>query len=187
MSFFEPLPPPPEPSERHWSPPAWDRPSEGTLPATLAVNALLNREEDAVWVIPDVDVFPNGFRINVALLLNPHRQQEIQARIHRGPMGMMRIGVRFSDGRVGGQGLNRGPQGIPKDDEGFPTEPFVGFAGGGGGTGGWRFSAWVFPLPPDGPLEIFVALPAPATGEFSAVLDGSAVRGAAEQASIIWT
>jgi hypothetical protein len=154
----------------------------------MAVDALLSEEEDAVWVIPTLDVFPNGFRVNVALLLNPHRQQDIQARIHRGPMGMMRVGVRFSDGRVGGRGgIGRGPLGVQKDHEGVPTEPFVGFGGGGGGSGGWRFSAWVFPLPPDGPLEIFVAPPAPATGEFSVVLDGSAVRTAAERARTIWT
>lgn len=187
MSFFEPLPPAPEPSEHRWSPPAWDRPSEGTLPATLAVDALLSEGEDAVWVIPTLDVFPNGFRVNVALLLNPHRQEDIQARIHRGPMGMMQIGVRFADGRVGGQGMRGGPLGVPKDAEGLPTEPFVGFSGGGGGPGGWRFSAWVFPLPPDGPLQIFVAPPSPATGEFSAVVDGSAVRAAAERARVIWT
>jgi hypothetical protein len=188
VSFFEPLPPPPQPSERRWSPPAWDRPSEGTLPATLAVEALLNEEEDAVWVIPTLDVFPNGFRrVNVVLLLNPHRAQDIQARIHRGPMGMMRIGVRFADGRVGGPGLSHGSLGVQKDDDGFPIDPFVGFGGGGGGTGGWRFSARVLPLPPDGPLEIFVALPAPATGEFSTIVDGSAVRAAAERARVIWT
>jgi hypothetical protein len=68
VSFFEPLPPPPPPSERRWSPPAWDRPSEGTLPATLAIDVVLHEEDDAVWVIPTLDVFPNGFRINVALL-----------------------------------------------------------------------------------------------------------------------
>jgi hypothetical protein len=135
------------------------------LPATLAVDALLHEGEDDVWVIPTLDVFPNGFRVNVVLLLNPHRQHDIQARIHRGPMGMMRIGVRFADGRVGGRGLPYGAMGAPKDDDGIPTEPFVGFGGGGGGMGGWRFSAWVFPLPPDGPLEILVALPAPAYGE----------------------
>jgi hypothetical protein len=47
--------------------------------------------------------------------------------------------------------------------------------------------AWVYPLPPDGPLEIFVATPSPASGEFSAVLDGVAVRGASTGATVIWT
>lgn len=187
MSFFEPLPPPPEPSECRWSPPAWDRPSDGTLPATMAVDVVLNEGEDAVWSIPSLDVFPNGFRVKVALLLNPHKQQDIRARFYRGPMGMMRVGVRFADGRVGGQGVILGPNGVPKDDEGFPTVPFVGYGGGGGGSGGWLFSAWVYPLPPDGPLEIFVAPPSPASGEFSTVLDGAAVRTAAANARVIWS
>ncbi len=159
------------------------------MPATLAVDALLHEDENAVWWIPSLDVFPNGFRVNVALQLNPHRAQELQSRIHR-PMGMMRIGVRFSDGRVGGRGGGRafpGSPGIPKDEDGVPTEPVVGFSGGGGGSGGWHFGAWVFPLPPDGPLEIFVAPPPPITGEFRAVLDGAAVRATAERARVVWT
>jgi hypothetical protein len=159
------------------------------VPATLAVDALLHEDDNAVWWIPTLDVFPNGFRINVALQLNPHRQQELQSRFHR-PMGMMRIGVRFADGRVGGRGGGRafpGAPGIPKDDDVLPTEPIVGFSGGGGGSGGWHFGAWVFPLPPDGPLEIFVAPPPPVTGEFRAEVDGAAVRAAAGEARVIWT
>lgn len=187
MSFFEPLPPSQPPSERRWSAPIWDRPSEGTLPATLAVDALLSHEENAVVAISHLDVFPNGFRINVVILVNPHRQPDIQTRMHRGPMQGVRVGVRFADGRVGGRDVRRGYLDVPKDSDGIPTEPFVGFGGGGGGSGGWRFGAWVFPLPPDGPLEIFVALPPPATGEVSTVIDGSAVRAAAERAQVFWT
>jgi hypothetical protein len=158
--------------------------------ATLALDVVLQEDENAVWVIPSLDVYPNGFRVNVALHLNPHRQQELQSRIQRGPMGMMRVGVRFADGREGGRGAGiayAGAPGIPKDEHGLPTVPIVGFAGGGGGGGRWQFGAWVYPLPPDGPLEIFVAPPAPATGEFKAVVDGSAVRAAAERARVIWT
>jgi hypothetical protein len=187
VSFFEPLPPPPEPSEREWAPPAWDRPSEGTLPATLAVDAVLGQEENALVAIPSIDVFPNGFRINGLILFNPHRGQEIRTFFQRPPMGMVRIGVRFADGRAGGQDLRRGPHDLPKDEEGFPTQPFVGFGGGGGGPGGWRFGAWVFPLPPEGPLQIYVALPPPSNNEYNTVVDGSAVRAAAERARIVWS
>ena len=186
MRFFEPLPPPPEPADRQWAPPAWDRPSEGSLPATLALDAVLSREEDAVVAIPHLDVYPNGFRVNVLILLNPFRAHEIQQRIHRGPMGMVRIGVEFADGRVGGRGVHRGQLHLPKDDQGFPTQPYVGFGGGGGGSGGWRFGAWVYPLPPDGPLRIFVALPPPAESECSTVVEGSAVRAAAQRARVFW-
>jgi hypothetical protein len=188
MSFFEPLPPSFQPGERRWSPPAWDRPSEGALPATLALDVLLYEGEDAVWVIPTLDVYPNGFRVNVALYLNPHHQQEIQARIQRGPMGMMRLGVRFADGRVGGRGVRGALSNVATDDLGLPTAPYVGFAGGSGGSGGWRFGAWVYPLPPEGPLEVFVAPPSPAPpDEFRAAIEGSAVRAAAERARVIWS
>jgi hypothetical protein len=60
-------------------------------------------------------------------------------------------------------------------------------AGGGGGMGAFHFGAWVFPLPPDGPLEIFVALPAEGMDEASVTLDGAAVRAAAQLAHVIWT
>jgi hypothetical protein len=157
------------------------------LPATLAVNVVLGQEEKAVVAVPSLDVYPNGFRVNVQLLIDPRHAHEIQALIHRPRMGMVRIGVRFADGRIGGQGLSRGRNELPKDEQGFPTQPFVGFGGGGGGSGGWRFSAWVFPLPPDGPLEIFVALPEPSDTEYGTVIDGSEVRAVAEHARVIWS
>lgn len=189
MSFFEPVPPPPEPSPpraRRWFPPAWDRPSEGTLPATLALDAVLQQDDGIVVAVPHLDVFPNGFRINLLMLLDPHRPAELRA-LHRGPTMMPRVGVRFADGRVAGQRASVGTQNLPKDPEGVPTQPYIGFAGGGGGGSGWTLAVWVYPLPPDGPLEIFVALPAPATEELRTVLDGSAVRSAAGRARVIWT
>jgi hypothetical protein len=184
VNFFDPLPPPPQPEELRWAPPAWDRPSEGTLPSTLTVDAVLSQDDAAVVSIPYLDVYPNGFRVNVVILLNPHRAADIRSNIHRGPMGMMRIGVRFADGRTGGQGRAFD---VTKDDQGMPTQPVVRPSGGGGGSGGWKFGAWVFPLPPNGPLEIFVALPPPATGESSATVDGTAIRAAGERAKIVWT
>lgn len=192
MSFFEPLPPPPpEPSERQWSPPAWDRPSEGTLAATLAVNALLGRADHGVISIPSLEVYPNGFLVNVQILLDPRKPDEVKQFMLRPRMrmGMLRIGVRFADGRTGGKSLMRGMAELAKDEEGVPTQPYVGMrGGGGGGSGGWRFSAWVYPLPPDGPLEIFVALPPEAgDNEYSITLEGSDVRAAAGEAKVIWS
>ncbi len=51
--------------------------------------------------VSHLDVFPNGFRVNVVMLLNPHREPDIRTRMHQGPRQMVRIGVRFADGRVG--------------------------------------------------------------------------------------
>ena len=100
---------------------------------------------------------------------------------------MPRVGVRFADGRVGGRSAMPGMHNLPTDELGVPTQPYVGFAGGGGGGSGWTLNIWVHPLPPDGPLEIFVALPSPATQELSTVLGGGAVRAAAQRARSIWT
>ncbi|HEV3312771.1 MAG TPA: hypothetical protein VG815_19845 [Chloroflexota bacterium] len=185
VTFFERLPPPPEPSERKWSPPAWDRPSEGTLPATLAVDAVLGQEELGLVAIPSLDVYPNGFRINGLILFNPHRVQDVQTILYP-PRGMVRVGVRFADGRVGRHEFGPGRHELQKDEQGIPTQPYVGFGGGGGGSGGWRFGAWVFPLPPDGLVEIFVALPAPSNNEYSTIVEGSAVCAAAQRAKIVW-
>jgi hypothetical protein len=74
-----------------------------------------------------------------------------------------------------------------KDAQGLPIEPFVSFAGGGGGGTGWRFVAWVYPLPPDGPLDIFIGLPAAGLEEASVTVDGSELRAAAERAKVIWS
>jgi hypothetical protein len=139
-----------------------------------------------VVAVSHLDVFPNGFRINLLMLLDPHRTEDLRA-LHRGPTIMPRVGVRFADGRVGGRKATHGMFNLSKDAEGIPTEPYVGFAGGGGGGSAWTLSVWVYPLPPDGPLEVFVALPPPATQELSMVVDGSGVRAAAERARIIWT
>ena len=45
---------------------------------------------------------------------------------------------------------------------------------GGGGSGGFHFGVWVFPLPPDGPVEIFVAVPGADVAEVRTTVDGGA-------------
>lgn len=193
MSFFEPMPPPPPPSAREWAPPLWDRPSEGVLPAVIPVNALLHRG-DAVAIELDVlRVYPNGFTINLFILMNPHQGQESIGRLMRGGDPMQRfprIGLRFADGRTVGRGANEpmfGPGDVAKDDQGIPTEPVMRMTGGGGGSNGFHFGVWVFPLPPEGPVEIFVALPGADVNEVKTTVDGAQIRAAAEQAQTIWS
>jgi hypothetical protein len=190
VSFFEPLRPEPPRPERHWAPPAWDRPSEGTLPAILPVGAVVHQTDTVTVAIESLGVYPNGFTVNVAILLSPHSDpMNVHTSFPRGGMGRMpRIGVRFADGRTGGRQTGFGRGEISRDAQGLPTEPFVGFAGGGGGgPHGWHFSTWVYPLPPDGPLEIFVSLPAASLEEASATVDGSVVRETARRAKVIWS
>jgi hypothetical protein len=189
VSFFDPLPPEPPPVEGQWAPPAWDRPSEGTRPALLPVNAVIHQTDGAVIAVESLGVYPNGFTVHVTIMVNPHHTRTVGRPMYGGGLRRMpRVGVRFPDGRTGGRGPNVFHSDAPKDAEGFPTEPVVRFVGGGGGgSQGWRFSAWVYPLPPDGPLEIFVSLPAAGLDEGRVTVDGSAVREAAHRAQVIWT
>jgi hypothetical protein len=190
MSFFEPLPPQPPSSEHHWGPPLWDRPSEGTIPAVFAVNALVHRTNDAAVAIGHLGVYPNGFTINVAMLGDPHKPRFGPGAFGYGdPTGRFpRIGVRFSNGRTAGRAAGHPDRSrLAKDEQGVPTEPFIGGGGGGGGMGAFHFGVWVFPLPPDGPLEIFVAVPGMRMVEESVTVDGAAVRAAAQSAHVIWT
>jgi hypothetical protein len=58
------------PRGRQWAPPLWDRPSEGTIPAVLAVNEVVHQSDDAVVVIECLNVYPNGFTIQMGIHLN---------------------------------------------------------------------------------------------------------------------
>ena len=51
---------------------------------------------------------------------------------------------------------------------------------------GYHLTVWVFPLPPEGPLEVHVALPESDVPESKVVIEGALVRTAAERARVIW-
>lgn len=120
MTFFEPLPPESPPQARQWAPPAWDRPSEGTLPATLIIDTLVHRTEEAAVNVQSIKVYPNGFAVNVAILFNPHTAQDRVGMLHMkgGLHRMPRLGVRFSDGRTATQS----DDGYTAADGGEPLE-----------------------------------------------------------------
>jgi hypothetical protein len=193
MSFFEPFPPPPPPGEHRWAPPAWDRPSEGTLPAIVPVGEIVHRGDVVVVEIDHLRVYPNGFTINVVILMNPHLDPSTAGRILRGDGGppaehrFPRIGVRFADGRTAGREAGfPGSFDVPKDEQGIPTVPVLRMVGGGGGSGGYHYRVWVFPLPPAGPVELHVSLPSADPSESKIVIDGAEIRAAAERATIVW-
>jgi hypothetical protein len=171
--------------DTEWVSPLWDRPSEGTIPAVVSVNALLFESDVVALALDHLDVYPNGFTINFVRRVNPRRAREALAMIGTaGSEWMPEVTVRFSDGTL----AKRGHLVVAKDQGGVPTEPIQTVTSRlGGGPGGWRAWVWVFPLPPDGPLEISVALPAIGLrNPQSLTLDGSVVRAAAERAKIIW-
>jgi hypothetical protein len=197
--FFEPVPPREPPPPRAWGPPAWDRPSEGTLPAIVPIEEIVGQTDEAVMEVESLAVYPTGFVINLAMLANPHIDPHGRGghgsmlMFGRGPDSGIdpterwpRLGVRFADGRSAGSEAGV-IMNVDKDENGFPTHPVLRMTGGGGGSRGFRYGVWVHPLPPDGPMEIFVAASATGSEEHRVVVDGAAVRAAAERAKVIWT
>ncbi len=220
MPFFEPLPEPPPHevdllAEREWSPPAWDRPSEGTLPAVLGISRLLARTDGVALALDEVRVYPNGFQLVTSSITNPRLPPALhmggfatlslvaarssrageekkattsspQWLHHPGLRMSARIGVEFSDGRRAGTG-QRSPYAVERDDDGMPTEPIITMGGGGGGGGRFRSEHWVFPLPSPGDLVVFAEWAVAGIEETSIVISADDIRDAARRAIVLWS
>lgn len=132
-------------------------------------------------------IYTNGFVIESVILVNPSRRREADstssiARV----MGTLRVGVHFPDGRAAVCEYGSGPLDVARNEDGLPTEPYVRLMGGAGGSSGWRFGTWVYPLPPDGAVEISLELPAITASAMNSSVDGASIRTAASLARIIW-
>jgi hypothetical protein len=220
MPFFEPLPDSPpaldedQLVERDWSPPRWDRPSEGTLPAIVGVSRLFVRTDDIALALDYVRVYPNGFQLVTSVMTSPrlpsalqmggfHTVSLIAARsappdektnarpappLRPRPGFAMgpRLGVQFSNGQHAGA-RPVSPYDVDKDEEGIPTEPIITMGGGGGGSGHFRWEQWVFPLPSPGDLTVFAEWPAAGIEESSIVVSADDVLHASERAIVLWS
>jgi hypothetical protein len=215
-SFFEPIPMgdpvPGEPARRDWSPPLWDRPSEGTMPVVIGVSRLFNRTDDVAMALDHVKVYPNGFELVVTTHVSPHLPPDLMRgvgvstvmlragsarppdasgeigapRFVRGSAMPPRVGVEFSDGRRAGHQAGHG-MGIETDEAGIPVDPVIAMRGGGGHGSQFHWEHWVFPLPPSGPVEVFAEWATAGLSETSLLIDGDELRDAAANAIELWS
>ena len=172
-----------------WVAPAWDRPSEGTLPAVVALDQLVAENDLMAVAVDYLEVYPNGFTISVVARVNPRKVADMMETLRSvGQYRWPQVGVRFADGTAarGTAAMGLVPD-ISKDEDGLPTEPIVRLVGGNSAPGGWRAWAWVYPLPPDGPLEVMVAVEPAGLSEATVAIDGALVRSAARRARVIWS
>ena len=160
----------------------------------MPVGEIVHRNDDTVAAIDYVRAYPNGFTLTIGIHTNPRDDGSAGAtallRVGGGHAAhaerFPHVGIRFSDGRTAGRTATGGPHDTPRDADGIPTEPIIQMMGGGGGSHSYRFDFWVFPLPPDGPVEIFVSLPAVSDDEVKVVVDGGTIREAATRAVVVW-
>ena len=198
MDFFESLPEPPPPPEPPPAPPrpVWMKPV-AALPAVMAENAVIVRDERLAISIGGLSAYPNGFELSIHIrvrsdenLIDPfgHRRRRDYVRNSGSsqvydPEQNLRIGILFADGRRAASNQNRH---LPLDSEPDP-DTLVMLPGHGGGSGtSWDMTHWIYPLPPPGPLTIVISWLAQDITEIRHELDGSKIRAAAEQAIQLW-
>jgi hypothetical protein len=186
-------PPTPEQLER------WRRltsPPENEFPAGVGLTALLGRTADAAVGITQIEAFSTGFQFTLAVRLRRAQPELVHGRLfmlissHVHP-GMeipleerLLLGVEYPNGlrastlqdmRMFGPAAAEGAQELVLVQQ-----------GGGGGEQSVDQTYWVSPLPPEGPVTFVLAWPAFGMPESRTVLDGAAIRAAADRSQQLW-
>ena len=193
MDFFESLPePPPPPSPVR---PVWMKPA-AALPAGLAENAILVRDEQIAVSIGSLSVYPNGFEFFMHIrsrgdadTANPFGHRRYADYIKDSdegapdPSQALRLGIQFADGR---RTASTRPSSHSPGVHREPGELVMLPGAGGGGGRFWDLSYWIHPLPPQGPVTIVVSWLAQGITEVRHDMDGAGILAAAEQAVQLW-
>jgi hypothetical protein len=175
--------------------PAFEPPRD-ELPEPFAVSEVIARGDDIVVVLVGVRVFSDGVELLIERHLRrgsrDHRQwraAQTEFSGHGGPgMGggdRLRWGVALGDGerifadeRFGAPLLNQN------------TGHTLRVTRGGGGGGSTRYTMhdglWLWPLPPEGPLELVLQWPAFGIGESRVIVDGGQLRALAASVRPLW-
>ncbi|HEX5995850.1 MAG TPA: hypothetical protein VFY84_11970 [Jiangellales bacterium] len=176
----------------------WHRrmsPPENEFPAGVGITVLLGRSDDAAAGITQLEAYSTGFRFTLNVRLRQARPEIVGGRLfmlisprpHPGieiPLEeRLLLGLEYPDGhrastlqdmRVG-LGLGAGGQQLVLFQQ-----------GGNGDELSVDQTYWVSPLPPEGPVTFVLAWPAFGMPESRTVVDGAAIRAAADRSQLLW-
>jgi hypothetical protein len=100
--------------------------------------------------------------------------------------GVIRFGVSFADGRSVAMPLRGAP--CASDDQNSKLEPLsIWGHGGRGASGRWEHRYWIEPLPPAGPVELYLQWRAAGIETTSRSLEGEQFAAAARAAKLLWS
>ena len=179
MCAFRKRPPVPKLARR--VPRPWD-PPETEFPAIVPISTLqFDRSEQTAIAITGMSAYSNGFEIFVTRLIRPDAPGFDQDPVPGAPGGRLaewqsfQISLQLSDGRMVTSGR---PHGDAK-----PAGPILRSRGGGGTSHYTLMRWWVWPLPPNGPLEFICQL---GTGETRVGIDAQLILDAAQRNIRVW-
>jgi len=163
----------------------WQAPQHW-LPGNGALSVTVFRSEHTAVLLTIGEVYPRGLMLEVVALLNPEGP-DVEAlhhgRSHHGPNpDDLRLGLLWPDGRRA-EAVSQwhGPPPQQSDDD-FHLHP----QGSQGGGLVWRWGLWLEPLPPPGPVEIYVRWDGREIPETSTTADLTTAVAAAADAEELW-
>jgi hypothetical protein len=167
----------PSPEDFH----SWSAP-ENEIPVALPLNTVLARTDDVAVALQHLSVYTTGVALQLVVRMRPEAavatSQDLNELVwgHGPSGGRFLLGVELADGR---RATGLGPPG------GSGGVVFTS-GGGSGGQASVEQSWWLHPLPPEGPLRFVVRSPELGIEETSVVLDGTAIRRAADDVVVLW-
>jgi hypothetical protein len=179
MSFFDA--PPPPPPRRQPPRPEWQAAPDGWLGGMVRVRPALVRTGEMVVTLEQLEAFPTGVRFDFKIVTRRLFTGLSDALMAKGA-GAVRLGVAFSDGSQWQSLHRRWPS--PSDDP--PPPPVLWLGGGSGNDAGYTQHAWLWPLPPAGPVTFAFAWPEQGIDESTVAIDGGLFHAAAAQAEQLW-
>jgi hypothetical protein len=207
VMFFEPLPAGEETVDwRLPESPPWSGPPARETGAMLAVDQTVARSANVVVRLPTIRAFSPGCMLDVEVV---SRQAGLSdddwwqlhllalgsfRRLRGGealPAKLLRLGVRYADGRKATTIESRAPRRKQPSDQ-PPAGPLLSLRPAGSGTRGGaevhssRFGLWLWPLPPAEAFEFAVEWPFGGIEFTIAGLDGAAIVAAASRSAYYW-
>ncbi len=153
---------------------------QNELPVPLPENVLLSRTDDAVVALVGMRVYSTGLAFDLAVRVRPGSLSGIELHDvlwrHSPGAPPLLLGLELADGtRVHDVG-----------ESARSGDVVLSQRGGTGSEHSVDHSWWLSPLPPAGPLTVVVRVPDLGLPETATVLDGTAIRAAADRVVILW-